>query len=81
MIIFQTCNVHVRTIILAITHCLASLYESRTTQTAERLGLYFSSSISACNKIFSSNLSIHSPVLDETQITGTSHHHSSGVSH
>ena len=81
MIIFPTCNVQVRTIILAITHCLASLYESKTTQTAERFGLYFNSSISACNKMFSNNLSIHSHVLDETPITGTSHHHSSGVSH
>jgi hypothetical protein len=81
MIIFPTCNVQVRTIILAMTHCLASLYESSTTQTAERFGLYLSSSISACNKIFSNNLSIHSPVFDETPITGTSPHRSSGVIH
>ena len=81
MIIFPTCSVPVRTIILAITHCLASLYESKTTQTALRFGLYLSSSISACNNIFSNNLSIHSPVFEETPITGTSPPHSSGVSH
>jgi len=55
------------------------LCASRSTQTADLFGSYFKSNISACSNICSNNSGIPCHVLDEIQITGTSHHRSSAV--
>lgn len=59
-------------IIVETTPCFGSLCASTTTQTADLFGLYLRSSISDCNKIASRRSQIPCPVLEETQITGTS---------
>ena len=78
--ISQILSVHVMTMIVETTPCLGSVCASTTTPTADLLGLYFKSSISAWRRTASRSSGIHCPVLDEIPIIGTSPHRSSGVS-
>jgi hypothetical protein len=74
-------NVPVITIIVVVTHCFASLFDSKITQTDFLLGLYFRLRSLAFIEIVSNKSSIHSQVCDETNTIGTSPPRSSGTNH